>query len=607
MEKEKRFLNAIIFCAAILLFSAKTPEPKEELYWASPENLPAWAEQGNFRFIRLDGGGIESRKAERTWWGQNFSEREKDVLAEIYGEDFDKMLGLLKQAEFNWVWVTWSNGWSLNDEEENREQLATVIDKCHKNGIKVTAYMSGSNMFWWSAFRQEPQSRKWLWRVAGMPVLYGASPHRILADVSKPEWRAYLLKKAGLAIDSGADAIFYDNIFGDNYANKLLMTETQRLAETKAKETGRPKALVYANIHIGPGRFDINDQCDLLWDEAGKDNPGVWEGFWQVSNARKIRFLNGAKQNWQPLKFENDIYHCGPRETCIPVPAVQKLSIAEAYGFGAALSRNIEGRFLKGIISEESPALDSWAAVSQYNKFIQDNSFLYNRVTPVARIALLSQTEKNPVADIFLRQNVMFGTKVPNLLDKGMPLNSFKVLVIPFSIPKLSADQEKIFADFIASGGKIFITEKGLKNNQQFFSKMKSSIILISSKTLLEIRNNGPLRKWIQELNTESGGAVISLENQKYLVANVTRKNDAELFIVHLINYDRSSPIENVKIKLNLTGYAKDLSGFQVKVLSPDQDSSTAQNSSCSGPTCEFTVSKVQHYAVALIQKQAAP
>jgi hypothetical protein len=25
------------------------------------------------------------------------------------------MLGLLKKAEFNWIWVTWSSGWSLKD------------------------------------------------------------------------------------------------------------------------------------------------------------------------------------------------------------------------------------------------------------------------------------------------------------------------------------------------------------------------------------------------------------------------------------------------------------------------------------------------------------
>ena len=54
------------------------------------------------------------------------------MLTHIYDRDFDKCFGLLKQAEFNWIWVTWSSGWSLKDEEENRENLKKVIARCHE-------------------------------------------------------------------------------------------------------------------------------------------------------------------------------------------------------------------------------------------------------------------------------------------------------------------------------------------------------------------------------------------------------------------------------------------------------------------------------------------
>ena len=103
--------------ACLLLCSAQSFEPAPKLYRAKPEDVPPWAEQGNFRFIRIDGGQIESWKAERTWWGKKFSAEEKDVLTHIYDRDFEQMLGLLKQAEFNWIWVTWSSGWSFKDEE----------------------------------------------------------------------------------------------------------------------------------------------------------------------------------------------------------------------------------------------------------------------------------------------------------------------------------------------------------------------------------------------------------------------------------------------------------------------------------------------------------
>jgi hypothetical protein len=69
-----------LVAASLLLCTAQSFEPAPKLYRAKPEDVPPWAEQGNFRFIRLDGGQIESWKAGRTWWGKKFSAEEKDVL-----------------------------------------------------------------------------------------------------------------------------------------------------------------------------------------------------------------------------------------------------------------------------------------------------------------------------------------------------------------------------------------------------------------------------------------------------------------------------------------------------------------------------------------------
>jgi hypothetical protein len=561
--------------ASLLLCFDLSFQAATRLYRAKPEDVPLWAEQGNFRFIRLDGGDIESRKAERTWWGREFSPEEKTVLSHIYDRDFGQMLRLLDQAEFNWIWVTWSNGWSVKDENENRDNLKTAIARCHQNGIHVSAYLSASNMFRNSAYRDDPETKNYgLW-MHGIPMFYAGptwtdlhiSWERRLADARYPGWRAYLLKKAELAVDAGVDAIVWDNMIGYDRGLAELLDDTQRMAERKAAETGRPKVMVYANIHISPERFWMNDINDAIWEEDGKDTPGVWRGKWEVDNARNIKFLSGEKQLWQPLMYENDLYHCGPRERCIPSPAEQKLSIAESYALGASTSRNIEGRFLYALVKGEPEAQRAWAAIAQYNHFLVEHRELYHHTESVARIGLISTEPVNPLADEFLKQSVFFETKVLAHLDKGVPLGQFKVLVMPAGLPKLSAEQKTRLDAFAAGGGIIIAARKAEPR--------------IAARA--EAAAKGPR---------------LGLEPRGYVLGQLTRTSDGRTLILHLLNYDHHAPSQNVKVRLELSGLVQDLSRWEVKVFSPDLDQPHFVDLSLDGSVSEFTLGQIEHYVV---------
>jgi hypothetical protein len=583
VSQSQKKIGVIGLVAASLLLSSTQPfEPATRLYRAKPEDIPPWAEQGNFRFIRLDGGRIESWKAERTWWGKKFSAQEKDVLTHIYDRDFDQMLSLLKQADFNWIWVSWSNGWSFEEENENRQNLKKVITRCHENGIHVSAYLSASNMFRKSAYRDDPETRNYgLW-MHGIPMFYAGptksdlqiSWDRRLADARKPGWRAYLLKKAELALDAGVDAIVWDNMIGYNDGLAQLLDDTQLMAERKARETGRPKVMVEANIHIPPDRFGMNDINEVIWEEDGKDTPGVWNGYWEVGNARKIKFLSGEKQLWQPLTYENDLYHCGPRERCIPSPAEQKLSIAEAYAFGAATSRNIEGRFLSALINGEREAQEAWKAIAQYNHFVVERRELYHQAEPAARIALISAEPQNPLADEFLKQSVFFETKVLAHLDKGVPLDRFKVLIIPADLPKLSAEQNARLNTFTADGG----------------------VIINAGKPIPELATRA---------QAATGGPALTLEPRRHVLGQLTRKPDGRTFILHLLNYDHQVPAENVKVRLDLSGLVQDVSRWEVNVFSPDAAQPQLAGLFLHGSVGEFTLGRIEHYTVVVLSARA--
>jgi len=430
-------------------------------------------------------------------------------------------------------------------------------------------------MFRKSAYRDDPETENYgLW-MYGVPMFYAGptmtdlhiSWDRRLADTRKPGWRAYLLDKAAMAVDAGVDAIIWDNMIGYNDGLTQLLDDTQRMAERKARETGRPKVMVKANIHIAPDRFGMNDINEVIWEEDGKDTPGVWDGKWQVSNARKIKFLRGEKQLWQPLMYENDLYHCGARERCIPSPAEQKLSIAEAYAFGAATSRNIEGRLLSALVKGEPEAREAWTAIAQYNHFLVEHQDLYHEAGPVARIALVSAEPSNSLADEFLKQSVFFETKVLAHLDKGIPLDRFKVLVMPPDLPKLTAEQKTLLDAFTAGGG-----------------------VIIKAGT----KEPGIAAR----VEAVAGGPRLNLEPRGHVLGQLTQKPDGRTLILHLLNYDHQAPAENVKIRLELSGLVPGLSRLEWKVLSPDETQPQLAGLSLHQSAIEFTVRQIEHYTV---------
>jgi hypothetical protein len=251
-------------------------------------------------------------------------------------------------------------------------------------------------------------------------------------------------------------------------------------------------------------------------------------------------------------------------------PAEQKLSIAEAYAFGAATSCNIEGRFLSALINREPDAQKAWTAIAQYNHFLVKHADLYHQATPVARIALLSAEPLNSLADEFLKQSVFFDTKVLAHMDKGVPLDRFKVLVVPAHLPKLTAEQKARLDTFASDGGVIIkagTTEQGIAARA-------------------EAAAQGPRLK---------------IEPRAYVLAQLTRKSNGRTLILHLLNYDHQAPAANVKVRLDVTGLVDDLSRWQVKVLSPDVAQPQLSGLSLHGSVIEFTLARVEHYTIVTI------
>ena len=77
-------------CLAALAVCAAVAQDDPVLYPGAAQ-VPEWAQQGRFRFARLDGGPIEILKTARSSWGLHFTARQKDVLGGLYTTYRDRM------------------------------------------------------------------------------------------------------------------------------------------------------------------------------------------------------------------------------------------------------------------------------------------------------------------------------------------------------------------------------------------------------------------------------------------------------------------------------------------------------------------------------------
>jgi hypothetical protein len=168
------------------------------------------------RYARWDGGPIHVVKGVLSGWPYVLEPDEIHAAMAWYD---DANLVHLVTAELDWIWVTWSVGFPVEDEARQQRLVADYIADCHRLGVRVTAYLSMANVFpdAWRR-RGRPAIDEWLQRDAqGRPIPYGAAdyagaPSRFLACLRHPGWREYLLAQVRSSLAAGVDGIIYDNV-----------------------------------------------------------------------------------------------------------------------------------------------------------------------------------------------------------------------------------------------------------------------------------------------------------------------------------------------------------------------------------------------------------
>ena len=393
------------------------------------ETVPEWARTGSFNFARWDGGPIEVAKGTLSGW-PGFLPPDAQVVEATTNLYDPSTIALLARAHVNWIWVTWSVGFSNQTEAPQQALLRKYIEECHLHGIHVSAYMSIGNIFWEDMFAHVPESKDWLLKINGQPVPYGTADYaavgqvtRYLADLSLEAWQEYTLGRVVAAIEAGADGIMFDNN-SSYYSRELLEQFTARALDEARKRN--PQVLLSSNYGrdmIIAARTENALTSEQGWEPGIFDSPGPAPDRWNsvpdfvavsggllVTNAGLLRSLWAVSQGQRPVAVEYGNRHSGDRFLNTLSPAHGKLALAECAAFHAANEQYHESLTLRDLYFDEANARDNWDAVAEYNAFLRKYAQFYQEPISLARIAVIVDSRVTDLAflDALAAHNVIY-------------------------------------------------------------------------------------------------------------------------------------------------------------------------------------------------------
>ena len=572
--------------------------------------LPAWLKSGNVRFARFDGGPIEVRKTLRSEWAAQFTPQDRDILANLYGEHADRMIDLLVQAKVNFVWVTYSVGFSWHDEEAQRAVVRELVKKLHAHGIKAAAYVCAISIFWESLFKDDPQSVRWIMIGSdGIPYKYsdGHDAMRFVADIDSPGWVEYQKRRVGAIIDDGLDAIFFDNPFLDSHPSEPASVAhffDQLL--NYARREKKSDIPFFTNLGLYPPFNVLNRQMDFIFTE-GWAEPGAWDNHWEVSNIRRDRLVKGLNRGVKPIVSEYSHFQKGDRSTSYLGARSEKLAIAEAAAFGTSYTWDMEGPFDTALVTQNPKALESWSAISQYNGFLEDHAELYADAVNIVPLAIFLP-DLNPDFDWpggaarldFLAKNSVLGDfRFASRITKK-DLAAYRGVIVP-AYASLAAEQKEMIRDYQTGGGKVSIFAESSAAETPAATRLNAEILPPPEKG--PMKDKSAEAQVLAEINSLAPDAThVELENAgTHVLANVTSVRDGKSLVVHVLNYGQT-PVGELNLKLVVGKEFQTLVGRKPSLFSPDTKVAVFQKVKWKGSTLQVTLPSVDSYSVLVVQ-----
>jgi len=540
--------------------------PAEWSYKTRPDSVPQWAKPGRIRFTRWDGGPIETAKAFLSGWA-GFNPPNPDRLYVMTNWYDPSTVALLCEADFNTVWVTFSNGFSIPTEAAQREILRRYIQECHRQGIHVFAYQSVANIFWEDMYERVPESRRWVRLESdGKPVPYDAGIYskmgrvtRYIADLANPAWLDYVKKRIDLAIDAGADGIMYDNVF-DQHVGKAFQ-EICSYASSKKKDM-----LIMANFHNPDfifnritnaitteegGEAGVFSESNVLNSRYKEEEPfmlRVGEGL-LANNIGRFRIFQNLSEGWKPVHIESRMREVGEPETDVMSAERQQLVLAENMMFSAANETFVEGVFATRLWQHDPETMRIWHAIGVYNRFFADHEEYYTDTRSRASLAVVIDNRSKPVIVLngLSSRNVIYDPLYEQEISAEKLRSYAAVALINADLVRDRA--VKALEEYTSWGGKLIAIGSALAYDEKGSARPQPAFLRTNTGKAESVyfEKLPPIDELAQTMLAADRQPRVRVLAPKGVLFNVVDQAKAGRMIVHLLNYTLQ-PMESIQV-----------------------------------------------------------
>jgi hypothetical protein len=575
------------------------------------KQVPDWARVGKIRFGLWYGGILDLAKGVASSWDYYYPADPDMVEASSHWYD-PETIEHLRTMNIDWVWVCWSNGFSIKQEEIQWAKLKPYIAACHRQGIHVTGYMSIGNMFWKEMFRDEPRSVHWLLKnEKGDPNLYIGSPNRYMADINNPEWQDYLKKRIDAGLAAGLDGLMYDNTLGI-YDRETAQRVAGMMLEYARKQKpdvlfcsnynrsqltyGRAQNMITTEDGSAPGFYaaDPMPGTGYTYKTSGRPSFAKFgsshvstngQAGWLVNNAGLARYLMGVSQGWRPTLIEEGAWNGSNRMTSILPPDQYKLSIAESAAFGFGFEIQFLGAFQRDLYFHRPEAIRGAEAIGQYNGFFARNESLFTAPESVAQTALLCDDTDAALEMLshLAGKSLIFDVLFSSTLSANQ-LEHYPMVALA-NTHRVSDASLTLLHAYVRNGGTLLIAgqsaiedEDGHKRFQPGFAglvntnckdpgQVKCDFSVGKGKVLYT--SAGSNEVIYDALASSAAGQVLSVEGPGYVICNLVRQPQQHRHVLYVLNYSRT-PVHDLKVRIK-GSFSK------AELVSPDKVSTQVQ------------------------------